>query len=357
MGRTMRFAGILLVAAAAISAAGCATSDGIGGEGGAGSGGFGALGTGGHGALGGFGASDSGTGGLGSGGSGATGGFGATGGGGGSGGVPPGNGQLGSSCGTCGSGLTCIAPNSGAWNGQGPANGYCTLECTSSTDCAGVDPTAECVSFDGTKGYCLKGCTVGSAFGPGKCHGRTDVGCNIFLRNETTGACGANNTCPSGQLCGSDSQCHPVFNACSPLCAINADCPSGFTCNPGTGLCSAASPTGKDMGQSCTAQTGECKGLCISISGGTNRFCSQTCVVGVPNACGWAGPGTKGDFLCSLIFDAASVAGDVGACGMLCDCNAQCPTGFICQADAAIESNALRKGSCSPGTSGGLTSC
>ncbi|HMR08421.1 MAG TPA: hypothetical protein PKA88_21725, partial [Polyangiaceae bacterium] len=261
----------------------------------------------------------------------------------------------------CGAGTTCILPNSGAWDGEGPAKGYCTKECTASTDCTSLDATSECVSFDGTKGYCLKGCVVGTPFGAGKCHGRTDVGCNTYLRNATLGACGAGNTCPTGQACATDGQCHQTFAACSALCAVNADCPSGMTCNPGTGLCTTTAPTGKTLGQSCvqapSGQPGECQGFCVGMTGTTSRFCSQLCVVGVPNACGWAGPGNKATAICGLVFDQAATTGDVGACQYLCDCNTQCPTGYICQADTDIATNALRKGSCAPGTTGGIVSC
>ena len=267
--------------------------------------------------------------------------------------------------GECGAGLTCITPDSAAWDGEGPAHGYCTATCTAAADCAAFDPTAECVSFDGTQGYCLSGCTVGAPFGPGKCQGRADVGCNQFLRGTAVAPCGANNACPAGQACATDGQCHETFSACAALCAIDADCPTGHTCNPGSGLCTTTAPTGKDLGQSCkstpSGTPGECKGFCVGVTGTTERFCSQLCVVGVPNSCGWAGPGNKGDALCGLVFDQAATAGDVGACSYLCDCNADCPTGYICEPDADVQTNVLRAGSCSPATGAdagaGIVSC
>src|SRR5262245_22491147 len=73
----------------------------------------------------------------GSGGVGATGGgTGATGGSGGDAGTKK---KLGAACATdteCGQGLVCEKQSSSNWDGEGPAKGYCTIDCTADTDCA-----------------------------------------------------------------------------------------------------------------------------------------------------------------------------------------------------------------------------
>ncbi len=286
------------------------------------------------------------------------GGFGATGGGtgatggatGGSGGGPAAT-KLGLACtgdAECGTGLTCILPDSGAWDGEGPAHGYCSATCTTPDECKPHGATAECVG-----GFCFGGCTVGTPFGPDKCQQRADVGCNVFLRSATKGACGAGNTCPTGELCGTDNMCHDSFGACDPRCGQDSDCPTGHSCNPSTGLCTTQAVTGKDLGLSCkqtpTGQPSECKGFCVGITPSTERFCSNLCVLGAPG-CGFTAPGVKSDGICSLVFDlggASPTTGDIGACAALCDCNAECPSGYICEASANA-TQAGRAGSCSP---------
>ena len=330
MKKASPWLGVGLIAASLSGSSFACSSDDSEGGGGGGTGGGLPDGSGAFGATGG------------SGGSGATGGTGGTGG-------TAATTKLAKACvndGECGGGLTCILPDSGKLDGEGPAHGYCSATCAVSEDCKAHDPKGEC-----NRGWCFAGCTIGEE-SQKKCQGRPDVGCNLLLESTPKGACtGANkDDCPAGEMCAADGMCHDTFSMCDPRCGSDSDCPAAHTCNLDTGLCTTKAAAGKDLGESCQATPpGQCKGLCIGISPSQERFCSNWCVLGAPG-CGFTAVGVKSDGICSLIFDlggAAPTTGDIGACQALCDCNAHCAPGYLCVPNAnATQAN--RVGACSP---------
>lgn len=268
---------------------------------------------------------------AGSAGAGGTGGVGADGGAGsgGSAGAPGDSGAqtpLGLPCSTdsdCGSGLTCLASDSTALGGAGPAKGLCTADCTadlgkaSSSICSAIDPAAVCVDLGAPgspHGVCLEGCSSGpdslTSFSPDKCHGRPELACQPIYdsNNVSTGK-----------------------GYCRPDCNSDADC-GGRTCNPRTGLCDDQAAQGLPVGSSCTQPadggTDPCRGTCGAVvhSFGGAPFtytCSERCTIGAVPSCGWSGTGPA-DAYCVFVYDANAGRGDQGACGQTCDCNSDC---------------------------------
>jgi hypothetical protein len=257
--------------------------------------------------------------------------------------------KLGAACASdaeCGEGLTCLESNSGLMEGESPAKGYCTTTCTDGGgECTPFGEKSLCVNY-GSASYCLEGCefgptgTIGGAFDPLKCHGRMEVACSPYLASDQLGACGADGSCPAGQACATDNQCHTLIPGCQPQCGGDLDCAPGF-CNPRTGMCTTTPATGKSIGDACTPAgdggTEECKGRCYGFSDAPGNFCSQLCTFGADLQCEWDGP-TSGPApgICMFGFSAVSDNGgpgngDMGLCAPLCDCNDDCKVdGWIC---------------------------
>jgi len=263
----------------------------------------------------------------------------------------------------CGQGLQCIRPNSGAFDGEGPAKGYCTTSCIDDSTCAQIKPGANCHELAFGKGFCFEGCQFGpnslTAFDPKKCHGRQEVACTPVYD-------------ASGAL---------MQGECAPRCNAHTDCGFGLKCSPRTGFCTTVLPTGKDLGESCTVAGDSgvetCKGNCVEFESGATTFgaCAQGCTMGAQPSCGWGGPGTGPApatclFTESVIVDKGGPGlGDYGLCGLLCDCNSQCKTsGFVCHAWEGPNAIDLkyyfgRSGYCSPsvepdgGIDPGISTC
>jgi hypothetical protein len=159
--------------------------------------------------------------------------------------------------------------------------------------------------------FCVPGCVPGPPglvdFDPGKCWGRHDL------------ACGA-----------ADDGGH----VCLPNCNWDGNCGDGFGCIGTTGLCRGGGSGTVPVGSACT---NDClDNVCAefaSTGGETTRMCTAPCTIGVVPSCGWEGPGAGSaqEFcLFSSTTDAVAV-GDLGFCGQLCDCNAQCANAdFVC---------------------------
>jgi hypothetical protein len=214
-----------------------------------------------------------------------------------------------------------VTVDSGVFDGEGPAKGYCTVKCTY---LAGIcemfsmtgQPPAQCVYFDG-QGYCLEGCEIGppglTQFDPNKCHGRTEV------------ACAPINLTDIGY----------VGSACFPQCNTDADCGGGLSCNPKTGLCSNTVSTGLPLGSECSSPcAGKCATLFTSADEPFTTICTEQCTFGASPTCGWAGPGT-GPAPAACLYPAFTSAfgetgfGDLGHCGQLCDCNQDCSSASL----------------------------
>lgn len=328
---------------------------------GGGSGGSGATASGGSGGsivggTGGVGATDSGVGGS-------TGGTGGT------------TSKLGAKCtkdAECGTGLTCLLANSGAMDGEGPAKGLCTTECSADPSvCGQFGTNVTCLTYDNGKGYCMEGCTFGdatpnaSSFDSKKCHGRQDMVCNALLSSEKKGACSAPDyECPKGEACATDNTCHPIASICTPRCNVDAECGSGLKCNPKTGLCTSQPITGKTLGEACTvdedAGTNDCQGVCLNF-GDNLRSCAQYCPVGANPSCGWSDTTKPAPSMClygsTIVADNSPTGevglGDLGFCIQFCDCNSDCKNpGMVCSdfgsSDTAktIKNFTKRQGAC-----------
>jgi hypothetical protein len=263
------------------------------------------------------------------------GGAGGTGGMGGKGGMGPTSATLGRACtadAQCGTGLTCLT-NNGLADG-GPAHGICTVSCTTDSQCREVSSDSYCVDVTATDRYCLQACSTGSLNVP-KCQQRPDVACTIVGLIPTGPACQGNEECPAGQLCSTatPSQCGDIVTGCVPMCGGNFDCGTGQFCDFSTGLCTNTKPTGLPIGSKCVppatnADPDPCQGFCIaSDDTRTEGTCTALCTFSPAfTGCGWDGQ-SKAEAAClyATILSMGDVgAGDVGICGSLCDCNADC---------------------------------
>jgi hypothetical protein len=232
------------------------------------------------------------------------------------GGTPPGTSDLGKACETddqCAGGLTCLkSTDTALYNSGGPANGYCTLDCTGN-DSVCATYGGNCQNFAATtddpfKGYCMLNCEYGSADRSNKCLGRADVGCS------------------------SDTF------SCMPVCGQDSDCPSGRLCDPGTGVCVDTLKAGDLLGSHCQSSD-TCAATCIqnqSDTGQLSTFCSGSCVLGRTDGChykqGSLGGASSQAGFCLFGLPNAQL-GDVGFCAQLCDRDNQCrdktdPGGF-----------------------------
>jgi len=94
-------------------------------------------------------------------------------------------------------------------------------------------------------------------------------------------------------------------------------------------------PTGKSLGEACSTTPPEtCEGVCQDLEHSNGQvftsLCMEGCTHGATPACGWAGPGTGPAGAACLYADPVVAKnggpsiGDLGRCGLLCDCNSQC---------------------------------
>lgn len=246
-------------------------------------------------------------------------------------------------CGMDGKCLTAGADDSVL--GGGPANGYCTKNCQTDTDCPGAGST--CLTDQAGKGECFLGCTFGEPalmylndpLDGEKCHGREDLRCQTLQD-------GSNVCLPA---CGNDDQC------------------AGRACDPRFGVCVTTPSTGKLMGEACDpmSMTEECAGTCIGIQSdaGNLAMCTSLCTMGgeAPNAneCN-VGVKTPGG-LC-IYSPSGTGVGDIGFCAQGCTMEDQCqypaffcfnvglPDGGVCLGSKSCaadgECNMLPNGKC-----------
>ncbi len=226
--------------------------------------------------------------------------------------------------------LTCLT-NDGL-NGDGPAKGICTASCTSTSDCLDVADNSYCVPFTANNDmYCVEACTEGTNGVP-KCHEREEVACSLVGLIPTGVACTSTSDCGSNELCDSQtSQCGTWVTGCLPTCGGDYDCGQGQACDFSTGFCVAKKPTGLALGSDCTPPpangTDPCDGFCLAGQDPTKGTCSALCTLN-PNltGCGWDGQGAADNacLFATILSGSDAASGDVGLCGSLCDCNAQC---------------------------------
>jgi hypothetical protein len=236
-------------------------------------------------------------------------------------GAPVSSNTLGFACSVnanCGAGLKCLTSTASinAFGGGGPANGYCSKDCSTDSEC----PSGSvCYIGPGQSvGVCLLSCDVGPQLSsidelldPNKCNGREDV------------------------------RCGPLYGAtfgCLPTCGRNDQCTAGRVCDPRTALCVNAPSTGLPMGDQCDpmASTPECAGVCVSFGGGTTS-CSSPCVLGGdfsdPTAVADCGGLDKG--LCAFAVS-GNGAGDYAYCAEACKTQDSCQNPSFWCADVGL---------------------
>jgi len=257
--------------------------------------------------------------------------------------------------------LTCVTTD-GLADGSGPAKGLCTAACTSTSQCLELNSNSFCYPFTQDESYCVEGCSTG-ALGTPKCHEREEVACSLIgLLPQGTG-CQTIDDCLSGELCDSStSECGTIVTACTPICGGDFDCADNQKCDFASGLCSASTPVGQPLGSACTPATGNdpdpCNGFCLSGDNPDEGECSALCTLTPAlTGCGWDGMGPA-DTAClfATVLSGSDVApGDVGICGTMCDCNAQCPISTdrcVDESGGQVKAIWQRNGYCRPLQSG-----
>ncbi len=224
---------------------------------------------------------------------------------------------IGAACKTasdCAPGLDCLPSSSKALDGDGPANGLCTVSCAvnGEADCDAIDTGSVCIVGDAAKAvaYCYERCQEGTqTTDTPKCHDRSDMAC-----------------APNPQDVG----------YCAPTCANDAACGTR-KCDPLSGLCSDSVSLGTgSIGAACdpTGTTNTCDGACLTVGAGTpssaNSACTRVCSLGATTACGPA-TSMQPTATCIPLIDQNEGMGDVGACAELCNCDADCQNpDFVC---------------------------
>lgn len=269
----------------------------------------------------------------------------------------PNTSALGAACeddGDCGDArLTCLKSD-GLEDGSGPPKGLCTLTCTTDGACREFTDNAYCVDI-GDQGYCLEGCTTGSAGEP-KCHSRSEFACTLLGLIPDGEACETSDECGGNQLCSTAGICGDIVTGCLPTCGGDFDCGAGQFCDFASGFCVADKPTGLPIGSACNprATTDPCNGFCAETNEeGTQGKCEAFCAFSEGLiGCGWDGDGpAEAACLFGTILSPPGDLGngDLGICGKLCDCNDQCeiPNEYcIDDADGAISAIWNRNGYC-----------
>lgn len=203
----------------------------------------------------------------------------------------------------CAGGTVCMTNDSGALLGGGPANGYCSVECSAGADtCETIDSSSFCVQQGGGAAICMAECDTGEPEpGTTKCHDRADLAC--------TGL-------------GSTAFCRPT-------CRNDADCGDRF-CDLSSGVCRAEASVGdQPLGAPCTDGTECASQFCFALSE-TTGFCSGLCNIATvqtesQDSCGNVGdPKQPGEGVCLLLAFEGAGLGDLAYCGQRCNCDDDC---------------------------------
>lgn len=233
--------------------------------------------------------------------------------------------------------------DSGLLDGASPAEGMCSIGCSTDATCQAIVPGARCVQLTSTAAYCVPGCAFGpkglGAFDTTKCHGRATLACTP-IPGASSG-----------------------LGACLPRCNFHSQCDPGWFCDPRDGLCRQDAPSGLAPGEACTPPedggADECRGACTEVvsaqDGGTPAsLCVEGCTFGVLTACGWTNTSQPADALCYRGAPGTEGfgpgPGDLAECTPLCDCDDQCPSPLACFgfADSTFPNLTQRGGFCAP---------
>ncbi len=194
--------------------------------------------------------------------------------------------------------------------GGGPANGYCTMPCTTDAQCP---TTGTCLPVTSGTSECVLSCTQGPQFThindplvDTKCQGRDDLACEPIDSEGT------------------------LFG-CLPVCGSDSQCPTGESCDQAASVCvpTAMASTGLPTGSICdpNANPSQCAGECLTIglggdAGATLDVCSQVCVFGGNIA---TTPNCGGDANGLCVYTATGEgAGDDGFCTSACTSQSDC---------------------------------
>ncbi len=241
--------------------------------------------------------------------------------------VTPRDGNLGARCESdadCHAPWTCFSENA-----TGLAQGVCSTTCTKDDECGALHPDALCgFSFfrpgEPKKTICFEPCRAGPAstalqepLDPKKCHGRPEQACL-----STSSGFG-----------------------CRHVCNLDADCTGGRHCAPDRQLCVKTATDWSSIG----TESLDCTGYLLGV--GSATICTSVCTRGTGPACGWAGPSTRVERVCTHrtgTLAGAFGAGDLGDCLAACDCDDDCPgPDLACKPlDVADAKVAGRKGWC-----------
>lgn len=238
----------------------------------------------------------------------------------------------------CQTGLECLTSRSNTLTQGGPAHGFCSFQCgdaetptaEADAECQKLDPNSVCHYFDEDTAYCVQRCTFGAAE---KCQNRDDVVCDIVLHQAPGAvACTSNDDCDIGDGClanaegSTEGTCYSTPQVCLPRCNSDQDCVSGRYCDPGSGECVDEEPTGKIFDEPCDpdAEVDECAGFCAN-----DGFCAEKCIIGTYPACR-SSSNDEATADCLFLGHEDANVGDVGFCGALCDCTADCRGDLAC---------------------------
>lgn len=224
----------------------------------------------------------------------------------------------------CGSGLRCFQSNGDDFFGAGPAHGYCSLPCTTTSECTAMDSQSQCES-----GICLRTCRSQNptSFVENKCLSRADVAC------QSEAYLGI------AEFSGSRQR-----GLCLPQCGSDEDCGGRF-CDLARGLCVSARPPGAPVGALCQVDSDCLGGSCVPAdSTGTLLICTSPCVFGQPIGCGDGVSADPRNYSClapliSGVFIGSEGLGDVGFCVEICDVDADCAefaNGIVCLPDDRV---------------------
>lgn len=217
--------------------------------------------------------------------------------------------KLGARCSSdsdCGQGLHCALPTGNDFDFAGPSRGYCTIACSSASDCSALFPGSLCINYGFGKLYCLRSCDPS---GTSQCLDRYDEVCVPEYVSD-------------GGVAG---------HVCAPACVTDNDC-SGRTCELYAGLCGDTPNTGDPVGTPCdpTASTNPCAGFCVGFSqtdptfGICTTLCNGHTSFGIIGACG-SDPqqGSPQAAACTneVVYGDGTIA---GLCGQLCNCDSDC---------------------------------
>lgn len=221
----------------------------------------------------------------------------------------------------CGTGFSCLSASGGDIDGEGPANGMCTMTCSAPADCSAVDMGSTCVNF-GTeaapKGYCVPGCALGGdeTSGATKCQGRDDFACADLGSGD---------------------------GVCLPRCRADLECDQGLFCDNASGLCSKTKHTGDPAGTACSpgAATNTCQGVCLTTSAAgkmpAEGVCVELCVGEL--GCAYTAKGEPRG-ICLGALTSPSGYHDIGYCEQTCSCTGDCAVpGDLCRAWVTTDPN------------------